>query len=128
MELTAAPRRENHALIDRIFGAALLRPRIYYEIKKDPNATKQGLAIVLLAGFADALWSVADRSIWWLLLIPFDVVLWFVSATVLFFFAKYLIMARTHWTWRIGCSVRSRSRGRQDCCRFWFLTMELDTT
>jgi hypothetical protein len=96
MELVASPPPETHSFFSRIVGAALLRPEIYDEIKRDPNATYQGAVVVMLAGAASAVWRTVDNPIW-VALIFTNLISWLVSTTILFTFAKYLLTPRTTW-------------------------------
>jgi hypothetical protein len=77
-------------------GVVLFQSDVYDELKQDPNATYQGAVVVLLATFARLMHYILDNPAW-VILVPFALLMWPISVTVYFLFAKYLLTPRTTW-------------------------------
>jgi hypothetical protein len=96
MELVASPQPETHSFFSRIIGAALLRPEIYDEIKRDPNATYQGAVVVMLGATASAVWRTMDNPLWALMIFG-SLASWLFTTTIYFIWAKYLLAPGIRW-------------------------------
>jgi hypothetical protein len=95
MVIVAPALRKKHSLAERTFGALLLRSEIYDEVKRDSEATTQGLVLVLLAQLL---------YIWPWLQNPYRLgyglvilVTWPFATAWFFMWAKYVFARGTTW-------------------------------
>jgi hypothetical protein len=95
MEFVAPALRKKHSLAERIFGALLLRTEIYDEVKRDAEATWQGVVFVLLAELC-FIWTSLHNP--YRLAFSFVVLVSWPLATAWFFmWAKHVFARDTTW-------------------------------
>jgi hypothetical protein len=83
---TAAP---SHSFLGRALGAALCKPHVYDEVKRDPRGTAQAAVIVILAAILPTTARIIERPFMLVVFVSLAIAFWAFEAEVLYIVARF---------------------------------------